>query len=84
MTNCRPDGIESPLLKARVHLKENERVSEISRGREEDKVSTKIMKEMIESDTNEEEDHKRSRENRTCRKRDEDDVIREANERKES
>ena len=82
----RLDGTESPLLKARVHLREKVQEKEKSRGREENRPSMKI-KEKTESDIDEEEDHKRtnkSRENGTRRKRDEDDAIREANERKDS
>jgi hypothetical protein len=88
--DCRITGMASPLLKARVHLRQQEPGKEKPRGRHDGNASMKIKKEGRGSDENEEEAYEHpnkcsSRENRTRRKRaGNDDAGREANERNES
>lgn len=81
-------GIGSPLLKARVHMREGERWKEKTRGGHEDRASTRIKENVTRSDKDKEEGHERankSRVNQMYRKRDEDeDTVRETNERTES
>ena len=83
----RLDGTKSPLLKARVHLREKQQEKETSLSREEDGGSIKIKGEVTDSEIGGEGGHKlpnRIQEHGIRRKRNEEDIIGEENERKES
>ena len=87
--DCRVRGMESPFLKARVHLREAEREQETSRSGVGDRASIRIKEKIIGPDEDGEEGHKHttvvtSRENRTRYKRDENEDDRERIERSKS
>ena len=87
--DCRVRGMESPFLKARVHLREAEREQEKSRSGVGDGAFIRIKNKAIGPDEDGEEGHKHTtvvtgRENRTRYKRDEDEDVKERIERSKS
>ena len=85
----RERGMESPFLRARVHLRKAEREQETSQGGTGDRASIQIKKTMVGPNGDWEESHKHtnivtSRENRTRYKRDENEDVRESIERSKS
>ena len=83
----RLDGTKSPLLKARVHQREKQQEKEASQCREEDGGSIKIKRGATDPELGGEGGHKlpnRIQEHGISRKRNEDDITGEENERKES
>ena len=83
----RLDGMKSPLLEARVHLRGKQREKETSQCREEDGESINIKGEAIDSEIGEEGGPKTPnsiQQHGIRRERNKDDIIGEENERKES